>query len=219
MVKYLRKIDWATLIPALMLSGIGLLFIASAAENMGSPPPPFAERQILWLFVSILVYFTLLFLGLKRIKKMAPFFFAAAFLLVALVLEIGTYYKGAKRWITLGWFNLQPSEFAKFSYILFIPLLLIEGKAKKITYFAIFLGITLLLILLIAAEPDLGTSLVFLPLGFIMASAAGTKRLYLASAFLILIIATLCSLEHLRPYQKERILAFANPEPVSYTHL
>jgi rod shape determining protein RodA len=212
MLYYLRKIDWAVVLPSLALSAIGVFFIADAANYMGSPPPPFANRQLLWFFISFVFYIGAMVLGFKRLKRLAPSLFAVCCALLVAVLICGTSYKGAKRWIALGWFNLQPSEFIKLAFILFMPLLLSNGRAKKLKFVLLFFSVTASIVFLIAAEPDLGTSLLFVPLALTIALTAGVKRRIIVAIVLVVTIAAPLLFNHLRPYQKERILAFTNPE-------
>jgi len=207
----LRRIDFGVLLPAFLASGVGLLFISSAANSMGTPPPPYYDRQLIWLIISVCLYLLITRLPLERLKRLTPFLFLSSLLLLVAVLLIGTPFKGARRWLSLGWCNIQPSEFMKLSFILFMPSLLMDDGAKRLKNLLLFLGITFLVVLLIAAEPDLGTALVFLPTALILMAAAGAKKRYVLLFLLLLLSAVPLGWRHLRPYQKKRLLAFMNP--------
>ena len=107
---------------------------------------------------------------------------AAILMLVAVIIpHIGSMRHGARRWIDLGPFQFQPSEFAKLAVILaqahFLSRPVDELRQPHIFWKSI--GLTLLPFLLIMKEPDLGSALVLLPTGLVMLYAAGTPRRYL----------------------------------------
>jgi len=113
----------------------------------------------------------------------------------------------------------QPSELAKLTVILFVAYLLkfshdtttLKGVLKPIAYAAIPL-------LMIMKQPDLGTSLVIVPIVIAMLIVAGLKKRYVLSFFLIiLIVAPVTYFTVLKKYQQDRIIAFLNPEEYSKT--
>lgn len=212
MLRRFRRIDLAVFLPTLSASVVGLIFIASASKNMGSPPPPYYERQLLWLLISLLSYLLLCQLSIERLKRLAPPLFISSLLLLLIVLIAGTPYRGARRWLTLGWCNIQPSEFMKVSFIVFMPLIIIDGKARRLKNLLLFFGITSVVVLLVAVEPDLGTSLVFLPVALLIVATAGAKKRHLLLFLLLLCVAAPVGWWHLRPYQKRRVLAFLDPD-------
>lgn len=210
-MRRLRSIDLSVFLPAFFASGVGLLFIASAANSMGTPPPPYYNRQLVWLVISVCFYLVVLRLPFEKLKRLTPLLFFSSLLLLLAVLVVGTPFKGAKRWLSLGWCNIQPSEFMKLSFILFMPSLLVDDGAKKLKNLLLFLGITFFVVLLVAAEPDLGTALVFLPTALVLMAVAGAKKRYVMLFLLLLLTAMPLGWQHLRPYQKKRLLAFMNP--------
>jgi rod shape determining protein RodA len=108
-----------------------------------------------------------------------------AVFLLALVLVCGTVRFGARRWFDLGFFSLQPSEFAKLAFILaqahFLSRPIEELRVPLIFWKA--LGLMMLPFVLILKEPDLGSALVLLPAGLAMLFVAGTPRRYLVWLF------------------------------------
>jgi rod shape determining protein RodA len=104
-----------------------------------------------------------------------------AVLLLVLVLFFGTVRFGARRWFDLGFFSLQPSEFAKVAFILAQAHFLsrpVEELRVMVTFWKA-LGLMLLPFVLILKEPDLGSALVLVPTGLAMLYVAGTPRQYL----------------------------------------
>ena len=143
-------------------------------------------------------------------------------ILLILVLLLGTVRSGARRWFDLGFFSLQPSEFAKFAFILaqahFLSRPIEEVRTPEIFWKAI--GLMLLPFILILKEPDLGSALVLLPTGLLMLFVAGTPRKYLLRLFAILgILAALFLVDvlfappgwwqiKLENYQRQRLLVY-----------
>ena len=104
-----------------------------------------------------------------------------AMLLLVVVLFFGTVRFGARRWFDLGFFSLQPSEFAKLAFILAQAHFLsrpVEELRALLTFWKA-MGLMLLPFVLILKEPDLGSALVLLPTGLAMMFVAGMPRRYL----------------------------------------
>jgi rod shape determining protein RodA len=125
----------------------------------------------------------------------------------------GTVQMGARRWIPLKFFNLQPSEFAKIGVALVLAKFYGENRgAPQWTDFAIGGVLTLLPLALIYKEPDLGTAVVLLPVFFAIAYLAGMPLRMLGIVFLALALAAPVAWTFvLRPYQKSRISTFLDP--------
>ena len=102
-------------------------------------------------------------------------------LIAVLVPHIGSMRYGARRWIDLGFFQFQPSEFAKLAFILAAANFLSRpvDELKQPVIFWKGLGLLFLPFILILKEPDLGSALVLLPTGLVMMLVAGTPRRYL----------------------------------------
>ena len=139
---------------------------------------------------------------------------AVALLGLVLVKNIGVEGGGATRWLELGPFNLQPSEVAKVSIVLFLASIL-SGRQNKITDFwrGLFPLITILgaLFLLILRQPDLGTAMILTATAAVMLYAAGAKTAHLVS-LAILVAPGLWWVIMREDYRRRRFLAFLNPE-------
>jgi rod shape determining protein RodA len=125
----------------------------------------------------------------------------------------GTVQMGARRWIPLKVFNLQPSEFAKIGVALVLAKFYGENRgAPQWTDLAVGGALTLLPVALIAKEPDLGTAVVLLPVFVAIAYLAGMRLKVLGIVFLALILAApVAWMFVLRPYQKSRVTTFLDP--------
>jgi len=129
------------------------------------------------------------------------------------VMLFGTVQMGARRWIPLKFFNLQPSEFAKIGVALVLAKFYGENRgAPQWTDLAIGGALTLLPVALIYKEPDLGTAVVLLPVFIAIAYLAGMRLRVLGVVLLALVLAAPVAWTFvLRPYQKARVTSFLDP--------
>jgi len=166
-----NRTDWILLGTLLALSGFGLLMIYSATRNVGTFS---MERQMIFVAAGLIIFTVASNIDYREYRSMVP---AAS--LVTLILLVAVFFfpeiNGARRWIPLGFFNLQPAELAKVVVIVALASLLApQASRDELTQGPRTLswpkiGQALLVVLipgvLIFLEPDLGTSLVF---GFIL---------------------------------------------------
>ena len=182
------RIDWVLLCAVLGLMVLGALFIHSAryATESGSGVPWFKQlhfRQIVFYTLGLGAATAVCVVPYQTLARWSYVFYWASILLLVLVLipHIGKAAYGARRWIDLGIFQLQPSEIAKIAFILalgnFLARPLDELKLTGNFWKAlVMLGLPFVLILV---EPDLGSALVLIPTGFVMMYVAGIPAKYL----------------------------------------
>jgi rod shape determining protein RodA len=141
---------------------------------------------------------------------------------IVLIPHIGSMRFGARRWIDLGPFQFQPSEFAKLAFILASAHFLSRPPDELRVPLIFWKGIGLLLLpfALILKEPDLGSALVLLPTGLVMMFVAGTPKRYLLKlAGVVGLLAALFLVDvvfvppgwwqiHMEPYQRDRLLVY-----------
>ena len=140
--------------------------------------------------------------------------YPVSLLLLILVLMFGTEIFGAKRWLSIGGFSYQPSEMAKLGVILSISFLLSRKKAdiNKPLWALGVLVLTAFPFMLIYKEPDLGTALVLIPIVGAIIFSAHLKLRWILILLAVLLAAAPILYMNLKPYQKERIYTFLNPE-------
>ena len=211
-LKYFDRLSFALL---LVISTMGIFLIYSASHT-GSTP--YALKQTVWLIMAIIVFFLAMLIKTNTLFKLAPFIYAAILFILLLQLFFGHFTAGVKSWIRTGLFNIQISELIK------IPLALIVAKymtkIDSLSWGSLF---RLLLIifpafLLIAMQPDLGTA--FLLFSFLlMVLLLKGIRLSVFITILIFVSATLILSWNflLKPYQKNRLVSFLNPQQYSQT--
>lgn len=142
----------------------------------------YAVRQSVWVALSLPVMLLAAWLPYRFWKPWSTVLFWSSLVLLALVYLMPARY-GAHRWIPLGYFNLQPSEIAKLTFILMLAQhLMYDRNHRRLRGLIQPIVLTLLPVILIVREPDLGTSLLFIPVLFAMLFAAGARWRHLLLA-------------------------------------
>lgn len=201
-----KRIEFYIPVFVALLMIIGLAVIYSATRDSGMN---YLKRQIIWDILGIIVLFASVFLRERDIRRSVWMVYFAAIASLALVLVFGTTSGGARRWFDLKAGYFQPSELGKIAVVLVSATLLSKPTVKRVLVSLISMSAVLLLI---AAEPDLGTAVLIAAVWFIIlvCSKASMK---LISIILIMIIAMIPFLYFfgLKDYQRDRILSFLSP--------
>jgi cell division protein FtsW (lipid II flippase) len=207
------RLPWSIVAAAVALVAIGWLAIARV-EELTEGSGRLLHQQIAF---SILALAVMLLLTMPNYQILCRFSYAL--FLVAIAALVAVYFcapiNRAHRWVRLGPIGLQPSELAKVAFVLALArYLMYRDNYRRLRGLWAPLGLTLVPVLLILKEPDLGTSLIFLPVCFVMLFAAGAKGrdlacVALAGVLMLPLLWTQMSLD-----QKSRITAlFDQPPP------
>ena len=211
--RLLRNFDWLLLILVCTIVAVSLLIITSTTINITGDPLYFAKRQLIRFAVGFVAMLFILSIDYTYFFRLAPIMYLAIVAMLVAVLFIGSKGGGAQRWIDLGFFELQPSEFAKLGIIISLARLLSaqEGNFEDMSVqFRPFsccppMGLVFL-------QPDLGTSLVFIVILFGMLYMAGLRVQHLLTyAGIGLAIGAPALWLLLKDYQKKRLIIFINP--------
>ena len=209
------RFDWFQIVPMFLLLTIGALFIYGTGQQVGGIHAALIwKKQLLFMGIGIVIWFFLIFFDYRWLIPGTFVIYPVSLVLLVAVLFFGTELYGAKRWLSIGGFSYQPSELAKLGVILVVSFLLSRRKAdiNKPLWALGVVSLTAVPFLLIYKEPDLGTALVLLPIVGAILFAAHLKLRWIL-ALLVLLLATAPILYmNLKPYQKERIHTFLNPE-------
>lgn len=197
----------------LLLFLVGLLFVFEASSisaiDLVGDSFYFLKLQIRWVGIGLVAMLFFAFFDYKKLYYLSfPLFaFVLFLLLVVLIPSIGQKAGGARRWIDLGFFSLQPSEFAKLSIILYLSSWFVNKEQNRFVPFISMLGVLMVLILL---QPDMGTALILFGLSLAIYYLSGENIIYL---FLIIpsAIAGFFGLIFFAPYRMRRITAFLDP--------
>ena len=207
------------LLAALALAGVGLVMVYSAGSALAvqrhSDGAYFFKAQLLHVTAGIVV---MGILALVDYRRLARFTYPAllgvlAALLLVLIPGVGHEAGGAVRWLRLGPFSLQPAEMAKLALVLYLAYSLSRHQ-EQIKSFSRgllpHLGVTFLLILPVAAEPDLGMSVILFCLSCLMLFVAGARLSYLLGILAMASPLVWVMVVHY-PWRLRRILAFLDP--------
>ncbi len=213
MLKRVKKMNHALLINALMIVFISMLSVYSATYYKTSS---FIIKEVVWTILGIITYLIFSFIDYRNYAKYSKVIYAFNVILLLSVYIFGATRLGAKRWIPLGPINIQPSEFAK----LFLVLTFSEVLANKFkSNFRGLKSVALTVVhiipifLLIAKQPDLGTSLVILFLYAVLIFLNGIDwKTIITLTIPVISMIPISFMYILKPYQKQRILTFLNPE-------
>lgn len=207
---------------AIILSFIGLIFIfeASSVRSFSEYSNSFhyLKMQSIWAVLGIMVLIFFSFFDYHKLYYLAFSFMMVTIILLILVLipGIGNKVGGARRWFDLGFFNVQPTELAKFSVILYLSSWLVHKERKRFFAFIAFIGILMFLIVL---QPDMGTAIIVFSLSIFIYFLAGIELWYLA-IFLPCSFFIFYFLIKLSPYRFNRLLAFfdSTRDPLGITY-
>lgn len=174
---WFRRLPWMVPFSALALMLLGLTGITRGDELSGLGV--FFGKQAIWIILAIPAMLLTTLIPYRVCKHHCYVWFAGSVFLL-LVVYIFPAKWGARRWIPLGLMNFQPSEMAKLAYIMALArYLMYRENYRRLTGLLVPFVLTLVPLALILKEPDLGTSLLFLPVLFAMLFAAGARPRHL----------------------------------------
>jgi rod shape determining protein RodA len=204
--KDVLEIDFLMLFSAIILSIFGILFIYSSGTSTGSSgESPEYVKQIVWASGGLVVALILALLNYRRIYHLALYFYIGTVFVLLYTCVAGREINGARAWLGIGSFGIQPSEFAKITTIVFLAQYLDYSKrsASSLRRFLIASLIAFLPMMIILLQPDFGTSLVFIPILLAMTFIAGVQIRYIAFLGFIIVAGGALTVV---PYWQEHIL-------------
>jgi len=214
--RLLTNIDWMLVGLVMAVCLLGILNIYSATTPYKIIGTAFYIKQMYWLLVGMFVALLACSLDYHILEDFSYWLYGFIIILLVAVLVVGRRSMGATRWLNLGLFNVQPSELMKIVIIItfarfFNNYQSIGGLTVKDMLFP--LSILALPALLIMKQPDLGTAILVILIALTMSAYRGLRWTTMVTFFLVTIpVAWLGWAHFLRPYQKNRILDFLNPE-------
>ena len=207
----LQSINYPLLGLIITLFFVGLAALYSISNgDFNSWPLKHSQRFIL----GLIIFFLVIFFDLRLIFGYAYVIFFLSIISLVIIPFFGIESNGATRWINIAGISLQPSEFVKYTLILALAKYFhsINNDSSFIKTLIIPLIITIVPVLLVITQPDLGTALIILLGGISLFWISGLNYKY----FIVGVFSILCSLpvlwQYLKDYQKDRVLTFFNPE-------
>ncbi len=221
--RWFNNLPWGMVALVFAIAAVGLTAVYSATYTAKGPSSLY-YRQLLWVAIGLLVMVLALRVDYHTVGRYAYVLYAVSLALLVLVMVIGKTGMGAQRWLAIGPFAFQPSEFAKLSLTLALARYFAEDP-KRGGYDLRDLAVPGLMVIvplmLVLKQPDLGTALMLLLTSSLIVMVAG---LHIRSVIIMFIVAaTVASavflvppVRHkiwgsLKPYQQNRIRAFIDP--------
>jgi len=208
--------DWAVLSLALALCGVGLMSVISATwggKHQGLDP--LVVRQLLWIGAGTALLTVAALFDYRALGTYAyPFYIVAVGMLIVVAI-MGHSTGGSKRWINLGVLNLEPSEVAKLAVVLVMVRYLRDEPPKggwsllQIIIPGLLLAVPVVLVL---KQPDLGTALILILITGTLIFVGGLNWRVMLVLVLGAMLAAPVAWHYLKPYQRERLVSFLNPQ-------
>jgi rod shape determining protein RodA len=215
MLKYIsyKGFDWFLLVLVLIIAALGVMEIYSATHRTRFAGAH--QKQIYWILFGLLLMFLLTLIDYHSLMEQVPLMYLVSLGLLVAVLILGKTVWGSRRWIDLGGFQFQASEFIKVVLILAMAKYFADFRQEHVSLSdlvktGLIAGVPMGLVLL---QPDLGTALTYVPIVGVAVFLAGIRFKHVAVVALALIV-TMPIVWHvgLKPYQKARLTSFMNPE-------
>src|SRR5438309_4558316 len=206
-------IDWPLIIAIIALCSLGVLIIYSTTFDPTRGTARMYATQLYAIVIGMGALVFMLSIDYRTFTDKSHLIYIGVCALLLYVMFFGMVQMGARRWIPLRVFNLQPSEFAKIAVALVLAKFYGENRgAPSWTDLAIGGALTAVPLLLIAKEPDLGTAVTLMPVFLAVAYLAGMRMRILGLMFLCLLLAAPVAWKFaLKDYQKSRISTFLDP--------
>jgi rod shape determining protein RodA len=208
-----RDFDWTLLGLIMLISVIGVVQIYSA--SLGTKFAGVHLKQIYWLLAGFSVMFILSFVDYHKLLENVHWAYLALLLALVAVPLVGVTALGAKRWLRLPGIGLfQPSEWMKLVLILALAQYVSSLNQRDVTWSDIFKALAIVGIpwVLVMKQPDLGTSLTYIPALVLLLFLGGIKTKQVAIFAMAGLLMAPLAWHKLKPYQKERLVNFVHPE-------
>ena len=211
-IERLAEVNWFIVIIMSTIAVIGFAMMVSAA---GGAFHPWAAQQISKFSIAFVLMMIIAMLPMRVLMDYAyPAYFLCLIILVGVDI-IGHTGMGAKRWLSLGGMNLQPSEFMKLAVILVLARYFHQLHPEDIRRLPFLIPPVILILLpaiLILRQPNLGTTTILVSVGAIMCFLAGVQWRYFIGIIVGGVSAFPVVWHFMHDYQKRRVLTFLNPD-------
>ncbi len=210
-----RDFDWPLLgmVVLLCIISVGEIYTATLNTKFVG----FHTKQIFWIFGGLVGMFLLSKVNYHRLLEIVPWLYGFSILSLVAVRLVGTKVLGARRWIRIGPMHFQPSEWVKLVLILAVARYFANLGGRRLSIGDILkafllVGVPMVLVII---QPDLGTTLTYAPIlvaGLLLGGISIRQSTVLILTGLVLIFGVWHSGKVLKPYQKDRLTSFLNPD-------
>ncbi len=213
-ISFFRRIDWLLLLFILPIVSAGLVTMKSFVP--GATEENFFGRQLIWIGVSLVVFFVFSFIDFRFLKRtdvlISLFLFFSGLLLLLFI--VGHASHGARSWFSLGFFSFQPADMMKLVVILVLAKYFSRRHVEIRNIKHIFISALYALIpfVLVLLSPDFGSAIILFCIWFGMTLVSGISKTHLAMVGVgVLLVFVVLWTSVFAPYQKARIANFLNP--------
>jgi rod shape determining protein RodA len=208
--RLLQNVDWLLLGAALFIIGLSLVCLWSLNPTRGISS--LVWRQISWVGVGLIGLLVVASVDYRNLVRSAPVLYVIGLGLLTLVFVLGRTVSGARRWIHLGPFTVQPSELFKLIFIITLAWALTTGRGERsrtsLIGTFVLLGVPFLLVV---RQPDLGTALCLVPVLAAILVGIGIPLKVLGGMTLAGVAVMPLGWFVLKPYQRDRLLVYLDP--------
>jgi rod shape determining protein RodA len=208
-----RDFDWLLLIFVMLLCGLGVMEIRSATEHT-----KFAGahiKQLYWISGGVVGMFLMSFINYQKLLDAVHWMYIVSIASLLTVIIFGQKYLGARRWIKMpGGGHFQPSEWVKLILILAVAKYFAELRQRELSWSdfmkaGAIVGVPMLMVL---AQPDLGTALTYIPIAVMGLFLGGVRWKQAVTVFVLAGLMMPLAFHVLKPYQRDRLTSFIQPE-------
>jgi rod shape determining protein RodA len=220
---FVRRLDWILIASVIGLVAYGLWAIAGITHHdVSGNPRYYVTRQVVYALMGLVGLVAAVLIDPDLYRRHWRFIFGGTAFLIVIVFLQGSVVRGSKRWLDLGFFKFQPSEFGKVLFVLALAGFLSERRRHldEVRTTLQTLGLASIPIFLVFVQPDFGTALVYCAAVGAVLFVAGTPWVHIgalaagavALAVLVLGVLPAAGVPLLKDYQQKRLTSFLNPD-------
>ncbi len=217
--RFFKSFDWLTFAVIIVLALIGIATIYSATRPITAPEhPDFYLKQMVWLSISVAALLIVISFDYVWLYRFSMPLYGVGFFLLVFVLFVGRTTMGAQRWISLGPLSFQPSEFFRVVFIIAASAFLSRSgqHIQKDVFLKSLVLFGIIPLALLIKQPDLGTAVLLATILVTLLLSKGVSRRVITAVVIIALISVPfvghILWEGLKDYQKNRIIAFMDPD-------
>jgi len=209
MRKLRSNFDWSLIVVPLALAVASVATLYSITSISGKSY--LAINQIIFFAIGALIYIIFAALNYQNLRSYSWYLYFGGLILLIAVFFFGQKILGSRRWIELGFTQIQPSEIMKFILLVFSASFFMPSGKIRAARIVLYLTAVAIPIILIVLQPDLGTALTLMALALSVLIAAKIPKIFFIFLAVALVLISPVVWFKLKPYQKQRVVSFIDP--------
>lgn len=210
---FLKRFDLILFVFMVLLVAYGMTALYSLSLSATQEGLSNFSKQFIFFGIGLVLFALVTFIDFRFFRGIVYWIYIITLLLLGAVLIFGTTFRGVQGWLSIGFFNFQPTELAKLTSILVLAHFWQEARRPiKVTDILISFGLVFPIAYLIMRQPDLGSAFMIIALWFIILLILLKNKKFIFGLLLIVVVIGVMSWFFvLQDYQKDRILTYVNP--------